>query len=274
MNQCYSFKEYLFDDPIFKTIDATYIIHLENNGRLSNIEQQLLEFHPTKKVYIVFNKGYKNCQKKEYINTPSKDLIDVFYTIFNDSRNKNYNNILILEDDFQFSNKINETTSHSINIDTFLKDYDKDEFVYYLGCLSWLQSDFNMTHPRINLSTGTHACIYSKKCIDYFLDKAEQKYIADWDIYLNFGVIPRYKYYIPLCYQIFPDTENSKSWHRGSEILLLLVFLQRSLFKSLGLDRNAEPGFSIMEVSSRILFWILLFLLVFIFYKLSKFITN
>jgi hypothetical protein len=274
MNQCYSFKEYLFDDPIFKTIDATYIIHLENNGRLSNIEQQLLEFHPTKKVYIVFNKGYKNCQKKEYIDTPAKDLIDVFYTIFNDSRNKNYNNILILEDDFQFSNKINETTSHSISIDTFLKDYDKDEFVYYLGCLSWLQSDFNMTHPRINLSTGTHACIYSKKCIDYFLDKVEQKYIADWDIYLNFGVIPRYKYYIPLCYQTFPDTENSKSWHRGSEILLLLVFLQRSLFKSLGLDRNAEPGFSIMEASSRILFWILLFLLIFGFYKLYKFIIK
>ena len=275
MNSCYSFKEHLFNKPIFNNIDATYIIHLENNGRLSSIEEQLSCFHPTNKVYILFNKGYKNCKKKDYIDSPTKDLIDAFYTIFKDAREKGFNHILILEDDFQFNNKINEDIKHSSEVDYFLSNNKDDPFVYYLGVLTCLQSCFFETNPRVNLSTGTHACIYSKKCIDYFLDKVDQKDITDWDLFLNFGMIPRYKYYMPLCYQTFPDTENSNFWHQGSTILLFLVFIQRSIMKLLGLDVNPEPGYTIMEYVSRILFWLLLGLLLFIIYKVySKYIKN
>ena len=80
---------------------------------------------------------------------------------------------------------------------------------------------------------------------------------------------------MPLCYQTFPDTENSKFWHQGSTILLFFVFIQRSIFKLLGLDVNVEPGYTIMEYVSRILFWILLFLVIFGLYKVySKYIKT
>lgn len=268
MNSCYSFKEYIYDDQIFTNVDATYIIHLEGNGRLQNIENQLEKYHPSKKTYILFNKGYKKCKKEEYINSPSKDLIDAFYTIFKDANSKNYNNILILEDDFIFDDKIKDKVNRQ-NIDDFLGDNSSETFVYYLGAITYLQSGMNDTNNRLYLSTGTHGCIYSKKCIDYFLDKVDQKSIADWDIFLNFGSIPRYKYYTPLCYQTFPDTDNSRSWHRDSTLLWILVFIQRSIFKLLYLDIECKFGFYTFEMISRVLFWLILFS---IFYTIYKFI--
>jgi len=235
MSSAYSLKEYNYDDPIFRNIDATYIIHLEGNGRLANIKNQLFLYHPTSKVFIVFNKGFKNSKKEDYVNSPAKDLIDVFYTIFKDARSRGFQNILILEDDFIFSTNISET-EHTNKIDRFLENNIADNFIYYLGTLCYLQTSFGETHPRVIFSTGTHACIYSKKCIDYFLDNVDQKSLNDWDVCLNFGSIPRYKYYIPLCYQTFPDTDNSRGWHRGSVILFVIVWLQRGLLcKILGL---------------------------------------
>ena len=270
MNSCYSFKEYIYHDQIFSNIDATYIIHLEGNGRLQNIEDQLEKYHPSKKTYVLLNKGYKKCKKEDYIDSPSKDLIDAFYTIFKDAHNKNYNNILILEDDFIFDTKMNDKSIRQ-NIDDFLADNHSDPFVYYLGAITYLQSGLNETNNRLYFSTGTHACIYSKKCIDYFLDKVDQKSITDWDVFLNFGSIPRYKYHTPVCYQTFPDTDNSRGWHRDSTFLWILVFIQRSIFKLLYLDTQCEFGFNTFELISRLLFWLILFV---IFYTIYKFIFN
>ena len=62
----YSFEKRLNKEGILeKSVDATYIIHLKDNGRLEHIYQQLEEFSPTKIIYIVFNQGFKNCTKKD-----------------------------------------------------------------------------------------------------------------------------------------------------------------------------------------------------------------
>ena len=59
-NECYNYKKIIYNNGLFnKTIDATYIIHLEGNGRLDDIMKQLNEYQPTNIVYILFNKGYK-----------------------------------------------------------------------------------------------------------------------------------------------------------------------------------------------------------------------
>jgi hypothetical protein len=120
-NDCYTFKKINYDKYLFdESISATYIINLVNNGRLSSIENQLKYFKPTKIVYILFNKGYKNCKKDKCINTPALDLVDAFLTIFKHSKNNNYKNILILEDDFFFDVKINNTLIIN-NINNFIK---------------------------------------------------------------------------------------------------------------------------------------------------------
>jgi len=272
MSDAYRFEERNYNDPIFKNVDATYIIHLEGNGRLPHIESQLQEFHPTEKVYILYNKGYKKSIKKKHIDTPTKDLIDAFYTIFLDSREKKYNSILILEDDFIFDEKI-KTKKHHTSIDKFIQNKNSI-FIYYLGAITWLQTYFNQNHSRIIFSTGTHACIYSKKCIDYFLDNEEQNSINDWDIYLNFNFANRFKYYTPLCYQTFPVTENSQYWHRGSYLLYILVFIQRTIFNYLKLSNEAVLCFSVFEVESRFIFWvfiiIIIYILIYIFMRKIK----
>ena len=67
---CYYTKTHYYTDPLFKEVDATYIIHLEGNEeRYKNIENQLLLHHPTKIVHILFNKGYKNGNKPNVKNS-------------------------------------------------------------------------------------------------------------------------------------------------------------------------------------------------------------
>jgi hypothetical protein len=61
---CYYFKQRTYETCLFREVDATYIIHLKGNGREPGVEQQLVENHPTKTIYIVENQGYKKCPKK------------------------------------------------------------------------------------------------------------------------------------------------------------------------------------------------------------------
>jgi hypothetical protein len=81
--KCYTYKKIISNYGLYDdSIDSTYIIHLENNGRLDNVMKQINKYMPTKIVYIVFNKGYKNCNKDNYINTPPLDLVNAFLEIF------------------------------------------------------------------------------------------------------------------------------------------------------------------------------------------------
>ncbi len=87
---CYNYKEIYFERGFLDdSVDVTYILHLEGNGRLSHIYEQLQTFHPTKKVIIVFNKGFKKCQKDLYKNLSIYDIVDAFLNVFKDAEEKN-----------------------------------------------------------------------------------------------------------------------------------------------------------------------------------------
>jgi len=67
-SKCYNFNKITYANGLLDdAVDATYIIHLEGNGRYEDILKQLDLYQPTKIVYIVFNKGYKNCSKGQHI---------------------------------------------------------------------------------------------------------------------------------------------------------------------------------------------------------------
>ncbi len=66
-SNCYTFKKIIYDNVLLDNVEATYIIHLKDNGRLEDIQKQLKEYQPTKIVYIVFNEGFKKCKKPEFI---------------------------------------------------------------------------------------------------------------------------------------------------------------------------------------------------------------
>jgi hypothetical protein len=267
-NSCYHFKKLTYNNGLLDdAVDATYIIHLEGNGRYEDILKQLDLYQPTKTVYIVFNKGYTKCQKDENIVLPAHDLVDAFLTIFKHSngRSQNYDNILILEDDFIFSEKI-KNVSTRVNICTFLNNHKNENFQYLLGCIPLMQvpCTLDCKHYKIIASLATHSVIYTKSNREKIL-QVEQTKIVDWDKYSNFN-IERFLYCEPLCYQLFPETENSKHW--GDNLFLKLFFIiVKGFVPLLKLDTQVEPGYTICYFLSKIILFFILFIII---YKIVK----
>jgi|LauGreDrversion4_1035100.scaffolds.fasta_scaffold01345_12 hypothetical protein len=267
-SSCYRFEQIEYSDGLLD-LDATYIIHLEGNGRIENIKSQLNEYHPTNLVYILYNKGYKICDKSADIDQPSRDLIDAFITVFNDAHQKNYKNILILEDDFIFSEKIKKkSTQKKVMEFVNKKSKENENYIYLLGCLPFLQRPYDDNTNILLCGIGTHACIYSRKCIEFVLQQDQTRF-NDWDYYTQMN-ITKYMYHEPLCYQLFPETENQKNWMSFfglKDVLVLLIRLCK-------LDVKEEPGYTIFYNISKVLPVLIILLLIFLLVAIPLLIYN
>lgn len=261
---CYRFEKRHYQDGFFnESIDATYIIHLEQNGRLQHINEQLNTYHPTNVVYILFNKGYKNCEK-ENIDQPAKDLTDSFITIFNDAKEKQYHNILVLEDDFFFSSKVKEIT-HINNINYFLNKHKTRDIQYLIGTIPWIRIPYlyDSNHSILLASTGMHSVVYTQSNRDKILAEPTYKLMnTDWDVYSSIHN-HCYGYHIPLCYQLFPETENKKKWGIHNVFFRTISLIMVNIFDFVGLDKSAEPGYSYFYTFSLSFFYIILVILLF-----------
>jgi hypothetical protein len=260
-------------DGIFhNTIDATYIIHLEGNGRHESIMKQLDEYHLTNDVYILYNKGFKKCKKTDNIVYPADDLIDAFLQVFKHANENKYENILILEDDFIFSRDI-KNKNHIDNINDFLikKNKKNESFIYFLGCVPVLSfPDITNKNTYYNiLSAGMHSVIYSKKYREKLIrDYNKVEYIKDWDVINNTYSLDKYMYSSPLCYQLFPETDNKKTWGGHFKITQYLSYIPKAIIYILGINKNIEPGYSIIYAISKILPIILLIVFITIIYMI------
>ena len=236
-------------------IDATYIIHLDNNGRLDSVKAQLNEFQPTKNVFILHNEGYIKCEKDEYINKPALDLVDAFLYIFKDAQEKDYKHVLILEDDFIFNDRIRDKTVRQ-HIMNFINRRNYD--IYALGRVPYLQKAYD-NNTSISLYGGAcHAMIYSRDCIDKTL-QIDRKGIEDWDGFTG-RTFRIYMYNEPLCYQLFPETENQKYW--GKNVVKIIKLLK--------LDTQFEPGYSIAYIMSKGVYGLCIILVVWLFITIFK----
>ena len=252
---CYKLESFYNKDPLFSSIDATYIIHLKGNGRYENVKQQLKQYAFTKHVHILINKGYKKCHKPN-IHSPAKDLIDAYLYCMKDAQK--YNNILILEDDFIVNNSFHQ---HIDPIHTFVESHT--HFIYRLGCFPYVMIPYDTHHYR-GISGGTHAVIYSKSVCNEMLTYSIDQ-IDDWDIFLN-KLSLNYMYYTPMVYQLLPETENQKHWVDYNFILHFFAGCFIYIIKILQLDKQVEPGYSILYIVAKS--WIIL-LCIFILFKIN-----
>ena len=232
----------LFDNNI---VNATYVIHLEGNGRYENILEQINKFKTTNKIFILHNKGYKKVKKQDYIDKPPLDLVDAYLTIFKHSSNNGFKNILIFEDDFICDEKLLDTNITN-DICSFIKT--KEIFVYYLGVLPFITYNNVGNHKNVITCMGSHSVIYSYEFTKNVLNY-EQKLILDWDIFLSEAIthlsLRKYMYNKCLCYQPFPETENSKFW--GSDFGIVgKIFnnIVKKTYKLLKMDKNPKEGFN------------------------------
>jgi hypothetical protein len=263
-SNCYNYKLKTFKKGIFdRSTDATYIIHLEGNGRYDTIMQQLEKYHPTKLVYIAFNKGYKKCKKNLKQDLPKYDLIDAFLNVFKHAREQGYNNILVLEDDFMFSELVLDPVV-STRVNTFIKDQGDTSFIYLLGSLPLLQLPYDNYNSIAFATGGMHSVVYSRKFIEETL-KRDKNTIDDWDLDSQYKIM-RYTYYKPLCHQIFLLTENRKSWFESSLLLLIID----NILRLFNLTRSVEPGYTIFNIVSKLLFFLSLILISYLVWYLAR----
>jgi hypothetical protein len=236
---CYHMETFHYDDPLFREVDATYIIHLESDTkRYEHIRKQLELYHPTKTVHIVFNKGFKT-GLKPHVHDSVADLVDVCTYVMKDAQQ--YKTILLLEDDFMFNPLIGE---HTKNVDAFVATHT--HFAYRLGCVPFVQVPYDK-NTWVGLSTGTHAVVLSRSVRHHLMDHPSM----DRDIYLNF-MTPNFIYYTPLCYQLFPQTENQKKWGNDHVVVAYMAKVLILLFQFLQLDKQVDPGYSIMYAVSKL----------------------
>ena len=240
------FTTLYYKDPLFD-IDATYVIHLLNNGRFESMYKQLNTYKPSEKVHILENPGYKT--KPHIKQSPPYDLIDCFRYIFNDAKKKNYKTILILEDDFFFSDIYDENLRQ---IEEEVKQC-KGPILYHLGTLPILRFQ-----SYLFFSLGSHSILYNEHAINKMLDKLDYC-VHDYDLFINkHFMFQRYLTKIPLCYQLFPETENKKQWYN----LFYLTPLFKLLLKFLKLNKQIHPGYKVFYIVSQLLFFILILILV------------
>ena len=244
----------LYYDNVLFNIDATYVIHLSNNGRFDTMYQQLNTYKPSEKVHILENPGYKT--KPHIKQAPAYDLIHCFKYIFNDAKEKHYKSILILEDDFFFSDDIYDENLRQI--EKVVKQ-SKVPILYHLGTLPILRFQ-----SYLFLSCGAHSILYNEHAIDKMLDKLDY-YVNDYDLFINkHFMFQRYSTKKPLCYQLFPETENQKQWYN----LFYLISIFKLLLKFLKLDKQIQPGYGFFYFMSQLLFIVLIFILIILIHYL------
>lgn len=269
---CYNFKELHFQKGLLdESVDCTYIIHLEDNGRIEHIYSEINKYPITKKVVIVFNKGFKKCNKKLVEQISYQDLTDAFLQCLKNAKQNNYKNILILEDDFIFDPKIKESF-HTNKINNFIKSKQNEAFIYYIGVIPILIYPTTDLYTYNAVRTLTmHSVIYSEKVIQNY-DKLDLKY-KHWDVIVDKNLTNKYLYYSPLCYQTFPETENKKSWSEkdGSPFMDIAKNVFIKLFQ---MDKHAELGFNFFYIFSKILSFLIVIILLFISVKVVNIVKN
>jgi hypothetical protein len=215
-HHCYDFETIEYKYGIFDSfVDVTYIITINN---IEKVIDKLKLFTPTSKIIIVKNKTYKNCNKLLYQQDSHHDLTNANMNIMYHSIQNNYNNILILEDDFEFElHKINTySVNHIYNIKTFFDKKKDESFIYNLGPMPILFQPFliDKYHYKGIKLLSTHSLLYSRNVQHKIFDfmsrhNFQYKYSKYYDIFLT-TFYTNYFYYTPLCYQTNQNYKKGK----------------------------------------------------------------
>jgi len=258
---CYSKKHIVFKEGLLDNIaDAIYVLTMENSKRENAFMNQINEFKLHKNIFIMKNKGYKNCIKQVcnndntdcvIINNTESDAVNAYINALKHAVFMNYNKIIILEDDFICSPEL-KNIRHIKNIEKITKNMSKNLFSF--GVLPYMTTYYNNYLRRSFLSLGAHATLIPK----YFFKELIQKEsnICEMDTYLSF-VGNKYIYYKPLITQTFPITDNFNNWGNncaGKKFGSIYRFFVKKLINSLDLDNKAEPGTSRMYLINRIIY--------------------
>ena len=279
--RCYRFKTIYNEKGLYDDfIDMSYVLLMENSKREKHVYEQINKFQPTKKVNIQYNRGYKKCRKKLCGEKANWDLFDAHYTVILDAYRKNYNNILILEDDFVINEDLIFNKDTVNEIQGFIKINDVD--IYLLGIIS-PKFNFGNKHQQcpdlFNIPCGgAHGYIMNSKGMGKFLNfyenldcsslsKLSNNGHIDWFYSTSFNT---YTYHKPLIVQSLEMTENRKNnWDNPLKNLYIQCFNLDA--KN---DKEIVKSYEIVYRTEKIITYILLIsIIILIFVFLCKIIN-
>lgn len=266
-HNCYTFQKMEFKNGFLDaSVDATYIITMEGGPRYQECIEKLKEYQPTKRVYILLNKGFKKCKKELPKQSSMYDIIDANLQIFKHALRHNYETILILEDDFIFHKDILDTSVNK-NVNRFLNNYKQTSFIYTLGCLPVYVTPYTFNTFMVLWGHGMHAVVYSKQFRNHILEYTKSNQLNDWDMDISkicLKEMNKFMYRYPLCYQTIPNTENKQSWgmSRPAEYVL------DTYIKATHFDTKPEPGTTILYILANLLFIITILICALITYTI------
>ena len=260
MSQCFRNEVLEYDNPLFlKCIDSCYIITMDGSDRRENYIQQLDTYRPYKKVNIIHNKGYKKCTKDKSIQSTADDLSDVYAQIFYECLQNNNERVLILEDDFFFTEQFELLRQDIAEIESFILNTPK-LMTYNLGAIPWIMHpcSANMKHYWYK-GCIAHSVIYSQAYMtEYIKHYKTMSCLSDtfWNKYKQ-----NYCFYKAICFQLFPRTENSKIWSKYIDF----VGIKQKVFDA---DKTHEHLYPFMYNFAKSWY---MFVILFIIYKVKYF---
>lgn len=283
-NRCNEFKLIQFERGLLdNVIDAIYVILLKDSPRTESVYRQLYNLKLCKTNFIEVNQRFKKCHIPElHRQNTAYHLLYNNIQIIKHANQHNFNNILILEDDFIFTNDI--TNNKIINdLERFTTNTDFN--LLLLGCIPYLSfPNFkSLKFPHIILSAQTHSTIFSRKGRNIVLDQYNRcsgkmcviknntkqniplNQVELHDLWFNYFMNKKYCYYKPLCFQPNSETENRKLWDDK------ISSFQISLFK---LDTEPIRGLKKIYIVLYILNIFCILLLLFLIVTVILYITT
>lgn len=278
---CYYFKTLDLNDGLYDSfVDMTYILLMENSEREKHVYEEINKFRPTKKVKIQYNKGYKKCRKKLCEKKVNWDLFDAHYNVMLDAYRNNYNNILILEDDFVINKKLIFNKDKIKDIEDFINGNKVDVDLYLLGTISF-RPNTNLFDKHQKCSSlfnchGTHSFIIKKVGIEKFLlyyndlecDKVKKISNGHIDDFFNKEDFNTFLSNDPLVVQPLEMTENRKeNWNTSKKLSDLYI-------KTFDLDNKDNDkivkSYNNRNTVANLIKYFVITLVIYLLYKIFK----
>jgi hypothetical protein len=258
---CYSYKVINnCETPILKKVDVVLILAMEDSTRF---EEDPFLLNLTKQTIIQYNKGFKKCNKPSTIISSKQDIIHAYYTAF--EYLKEYNNVIILEDDALVVNK--DLLVYE-KIDSFIATTDFDIFTFgSFGSVSKHNGDF------LNIGSfyfgASQAIIYSRNARTKLIEDISSSNFNKGQMdtsYLAY-LTKKFTYKYPLIVQLFPKTENMQSWVNN----IVLLYITKILISLVKLDTNIESWFLLYFIYRNYIYIITLVLVLVLILIISMF---
>jgi hypothetical protein len=220
----------------------------------------------TKQTIIQYNKGFEKCNKPSTIISSKQDLVHAYYTAF--EYLKEYNNVIILEDDALVVNK--DLLIYE-KIDAFIATTDFDIFTFgSFGLVSKYSKDF------LNIGSyffgAVQAIIYSRNARSKLIEDISSSNFNKGHVdntYIG-ALTKKFTYKYPLIVQIFNKTENQNNW--SSNIYILSII--RAVIRLFKFDKSIDSWFLLYFIFRNYIYIITLILVLILIISMFYFKIN